>query len=239
VEDVSTASSLLPHPDCDMARRRGSENESLDSESQGSNLHELQERLFVPEPAPFGDALSEYGSIRRDLAGAGLIDNNADGPIFSAPWPGTSVHEGAEAPGWGSEELPSVVGDRTLLETRVRKAARAALANGYRPPRTVAQHRRTVEITASLARYLYKRGRDPRRAVWQYALRKRELAIAEFTEAFWTAIGLLFEKPRERRARLRAEIRADRAAGLSIRQIAQARGIPRSTASDYLKNPDT
>jgi Homeodomain-like domain len=231
-----------------MTPRSGSENENAasrrrsrpDSEGQGSKLDNLQERLFIPEQAPFGDSLGEYGSIRRDLGRAGLIDNNADGPVFRAPWPGTSVHEGAEAPGWGSEELPDVASERTLLEARIRKAAQASVAAGCRPlGDTVAERRQAVAIAASVARYLAARGRDPMPALSQYLRRKRELGHAQFQEALWGAVGRLFENPKARRERLRAEILADREAGLSIRQIAQARGIPRSTVARQSQKWDT
>jgi hypothetical protein len=130
--------------------------------------------------------------------------------------------------GWGSEELPATASERSLMDARIRKAAKAAVAAGCRPPATRKDHEYRLLLAGSLARYIARSGRDPKAALRQYLKCKRELDEFDLVERVFQ---VLRESAAQRRQRLRAEIQADHEAGLSIRKIADTRGVPKSTVA--------
>jgi hypothetical protein len=191
-------------------------------------MQELQDRVFVPDGAPLGDTLSAKGSIRRELERAindvgPQATSQAPRVLREAPPPSEPTLDGYD--GYGSDELPSLATSASLQRWRILKAAKLAVAAGYRPPRTAAEHRRAAEVAGSLARHLSSRGRDRRPALSQYVRRRREQHAAEYLEAFWAAVADML---RGSKVLLRDQIRADREAGLSIRQIARMRGLSKS-----------
>jgi hypothetical protein len=152
------------------------------------------------------------------------VEGMEPGEATFASHPEAFVRDQLMAPTWG-DDLLLVTDAQTLEREQIYRAAAAAVAAGYRPPTTLPALRRRVEIAALVARRRARRGDDPRPALRQYLRRKHEFATAEFLDAIWRAVADLL---RDSKTALRTQILRDREAGLSIREIARARGLSKS-----------